>query len=293
MNQTLLQACAIQCRLADDEATNLARLEHWTQAAAAQGAQLVVPPELFAGPYFPQQEREESFALAASCEASAAVRWCRRLAERLQIVIPASFFERDGVHTYNSVAMIDADGSVLGVTRKSHIPTGPGYQEKYYFRPGNTGFRAWSTRYGRIGVGICWDQWFPEAARALVLDGAQVLVYPTAIGSEPAEPELDTCEPWRRVMIGHAVANATPVIAANRVGDEAAMTFYGSSFLADHRGDLVAELDRQQEGFVLAAFNLDAARRYRDAFGFFRDRRPDLYRRLCTPAAPATLDDED
>ena len=193
------------------------------------------------------------------------------------VVIPVSFFERAGQSFYNSVAVVDADGRVLGVYRKSHIPAGPGYEEKFYFRPGDTGFRVWETKFGCIGVGICWDQWFPECARAMTLLGAEVLLYPTAIGSEPHEPELDTRDPWQRVMIGHAVANIIPVVAANRVGTEDGQTFYGSSFIADHRGDKVAELGRTESGVIVHSFDREDLRRMRAAWGFFRDRRPELY----------------
>jgi N-carbamoylputrescine amidase len=199
------------------------------------------------------------------------------LAKALKVAIPASIFERDGQHFYNSLAMIDADGAVLGVYRKSHIPDGPGYEEKFYFRPGNTGFKVWPTRFGTLGVGICWDQWFPEAARAMMLMGADTLFYPTAIGSEPDNPGLDTKDLWQRAMIGHAVSNVAPVVAANRVGTEHGQTFYGCSFIANHRGDKVAELGRADEGVIHAAFDLDEVKRNRAAFGFFRDRRPELY----------------
>ena len=192
-----------------------------------------------------------------------------------------SIFERDGPHYYNSLVMVDADGAPLGVYRKSHIPDGPGYQEKYYFRPGDTGFRVWPTRHGRIGAGICWDQWFPEAARAMTLAGAEVLLYPTAIGSEPHDASLDTRDPWRRVMQGHAVANIIPVVAANRIGFEpgpgGGQSFYGSSFIADHRGDLVESLGRDEEGVLTHRFDLDFLHAHRAAWGFFRDRRTDLY----------------
>jgi N-carbamoylputrescine amidase len=181
--------------------------------------------------------------------------------------------------------MLDADGSALGVYRKSHIPDGPGYQEKYYFRPGDTGFRVWDTRFGRVGVGICWDQWYPESARAMMLQGAEVLMYPTAIGSEPHDKELDTAEPWRRAMIGHAVSNVVPVVGANRTGfedvTEVGQTFYGSSFVCDHRGDLMEALGRDDEGVVAATFDLDYLHTHRAAWGFFRDRRTDLYGALC------------
>jgi N-carbamoylputrescine amidase len=206
----------------------------------------------------------------------------RHVAAELGVVIPVSFFERAGHAYYNSVAMIDADGAILGIYRKSHIPDGPGYEEKFYFRPGDSGFRVWPTRFGTIGVGICWDQWFPESARAMMLLGAEVLLYPTAIGSEPHEPDLDTRDPWQRAMIGHAVSNLVPVVAANRVGDEHGQIFYGSSFVADARGDKRAELNRSEEGAILATFDLDTLAKTRAAWGFFRDRRPDLYGVLST-----------
>ena len=188
-----------------------------------------------------------------------------------------SFFERDGQHYYNAIAIVDADGSLLGRYRKSHIPDGPGYEEKFYFRPGADGFKVWKTRFGTIGVGICWDQWFPEAARAMALLDAEVLLYPTAIGSEPEEPDFDSKDPWQRAMIGHAVSNVVPVVAANRIGDEGGQVFYGSSFIANQRGDKVAELGRTEEGILTASFDLAEVRRNRASFGFFRDRRPELY----------------
>jgi N-carbamoylputrescine amidase len=209
---------------------------------------------------------------------------------RAGVVIPISIFEREGPHYFNSVVMADADGSLLGLYRKSHIPDGPGYQEKYYFRPGDTGFKVWDTRFGRLGVGICWDQWYPEAARAMALMGAEALFYPTAIGSEPHDPTLNTTLPWQRAMQGHAVANVIPVIGANRIGFEpwenypnGGQQFYGSSFIADHRGDLVSELGRDDEGLVAASFDLDFLRTHRAAWGFFRDRRSDLYSALAGP----------
>jgi N-carbamoylputrescine amidase len=234
------------------------------------------------GPYFCREERSENFAEARAVDEDEAVARMRVVAHELQIVIPVSFFERAGQAYYNSVAVIEADGSLLGVYRKSHIPDGPGYEEKFYFRPGDTGFRAWSTRFGTIGIGICWDQWFPEAARAMMLLGAEVLLYPTAIGSEPHEPDLDTRDPWQRAMIGHAVSNVVPVVAANRVGEEGGQRFYGSSFIADHRGDKVAELGREDEGVVVAQLDRGALARTRASWGFFRDRRPDLYAVLTT-----------
>jgi N-carbamoylputrescine amidase len=202
------------------------------------------------------------------------------LAAELKIYIPCSFFERDGPHYYNSLAMIDDAGAVMGVYRKSHIPDGPGYTEKFYFRPGNTGFKVWDTPYGKLGVGICWDQWYPETARALMLMGADVLLFPTAIGDEPAAEELDTSRLWRRAMVGHAVSNVVPVIASNRIGTEANATFYGHSFIADERGDLVGDFGATDSGVLIAEFDLDKIRKHRATFGFFRDRRPDLYGRL-------------
>ena len=207
------------------------------------------------------------------------------VAKELGVVIPVSIFEKEGPHYFNSMVMLDADGEALGVYRKSHIPDGPGYQEKYYFRPGDTGFKVWSTRFGRIGVGICWDQWYPEAARAMALQGADILMYPTAIGSEPHDATLDTAVPWQRAMQGHAVSNAMPVIASNRIGHEAlteaGQSFYGHSFIADHRGDLVESLTGE-EGVLVHTFDLDFLDRYRAAWGFFRDRRPELYGALAT-----------
>ena len=192
-------------------------------------------------------------------------------------MIPVSIYEKDGPAYYNSLVMLDADGTALGIYRKSHIPDGPGYQEKFYFRPGDTGFRVWDTQKGRIGVGICWDQWFPEAARAMTLMGADVLLYPTAIGAEPQDSALDTAGRWRRAMLGHAVSNVIPVCAANRMGDEDGQVFYGTSFIADQSGEVVTDLGRTEEGVIHATFDLDVVDRDRAAWGFFRDRRPDLY----------------
>ena len=251
--------------------------------AASEGARLVVLQELFENLYFPQLEREELFALAHPVDDHPFVARFAALAAELSVVLPISFFERANQAHYNSLAMIDADGSVLGVYRKSHIPDGPGYEEKFYFVPGDTGFRAWRTQVGTIGVGICWDQWFPEAARAMTLLGADLLLYPTAIGSEPAETGgLDTRDMWRRAMIGHAVANSVYVAASNRVGSEGEATFYGSSFVADPSGEVIAEAGREGDDIVHAHVDLAYARRFRAGFGFFRDRRPDLYRSLLT-----------
>ena len=256
---------------------NIARVEGYVAEAARQGAQVVLPPELLQGPYFCVEEKERHFDSAFPAATHPVVTRLSAAAKSLKVAIPASIFERDGQHFYNSLAMIDADGAVLGVYRKSHIPDGPGYEEKFYFRPGNTGFKAWATRFGTVGVGICWDQWFPECARAMMLLGAEVLFYPTAIGSEPDNPGLDTKDLWQRAMISHAVSNVVTVVAANRIGTESGQTFYGSSFIANHRGDKVAELGRADSGVIVSAIDIDEVRRNRAAFGFFRDRRPDLY----------------
>jgi N-carbamoylputrescine amidase len=272
-----LTVAAIQCPLGGPRDANLARVERHVRAAAAQGARVILPPELFEGPYFCREERADAFAEARALEDDEAVACMREVARELGVAIPVSFFERAGQAYYNSCAVIDADGSVLGVYRKSHIPDGPGYEEKFYFRPGDSGFRVWRTRHAALGVGICWDQWFPESARAMMLLGAEVLLFPTAIGSEPHDPDLDTRDPWQRAMVGHAVSNVVPVVAANRTGVEEGQSFYGSSFIADGRGDKVAELGRADEGVILATFDLDAIARARASWGFFRDRRPELY----------------
>jgi N-carbamoylputrescine amidase len=273
---------AIQCPLGGGRSENLARVEGHVRNAAARGAHIILPPELFEGPYFCREENGEWFGEARAIDDDEAVRRMRDVARELGVVVPVSFFERAGPAYYNTVATIDADGTILGVYRKSHIPDGPGYEEKFYFRPGDTGFRAWRTRHATIGVGICWDQWFPESARAMMLLGAEILFYPTAIGSEPHEPALDTRDPWQRAMIGHAVSNVVPVVAANRIGDEGGQSFYGSSFIADARGDKRAELGRVDEGVILATFDLEALARTRASWGFFRDRRPELYDVLTT-----------
>ena len=276
-----LTVAALQLALnAPDEADNIAAVAALVEQAAARGAQIVLPPELFAGPYFCAEEDEARFALARTLAESPSVRAMQRLAKALNIAIPASFFERDGPHYYNSLAMIGTDGEVLGLYRKSHIPDGPGYEEKYYFRPGNTGFKVWDVCGTRIGVGVCWDQWYPECARAMALMGAEALFYPTAIGSEPYDADFDTSRIWRRAMLGHSASNCLPVIAANRIGAEHGQAFYGHSFIADQWGDFLAEYGAQETGALVATLDLDAARRHRAGMGFFRDRRPDLYRRL-------------
>jgi N-carbamoylputrescine amidase len=280
MTRTITVA-ALQTAYSEDMTANIAKTADLIRQAAGQGAQAILPPELFQGHYFCVSQEERWFATAYPWREHPAVAALAPLAGELGVVIPISIFEREGPHYYNSVVMADADGSLLGVYRKSHIPDGPGYQEKYYFRPGDTGFKVWDTRFGRLGVGICWDQWYPETARAMALQGAEVLFYPTAIGSEPHDSSLDTRDPWRRVMQGHAVANVIPVVAANRIGFETGpsggQNFYGSSFIADHRGDLVSSFGRTDEGVLTATFDLDFLHTHRAAWGFFRDRRTDLY----------------
>jgi N-carbamoylputrescine amidase len=274
-----LKVAAIQTSYGPDIAANIAKTERFIRDAAARGAQVILPSELFQGPYFCTTQEEKWFTTACEAKTHPCVVALSPLAKELGVVIPVSIFERDGPNYYNSVVIIDADGKQLGVYRKSHIPDGPGYQEKYYFRPGDSGFKAWDTAHGRIGIGICWDQWFPEAARAMALMGAEVLFYPTAIGSEPHDASLDTRDPWRRAMQGHAVSNVIPVVASNRIGAEASgQKFYGSSFIADHRGDLVASFEREDEGVLVHRFDLDFLDRHRAAWGFFRDRRVEFYR---------------
>jgi N-carbamoylputrescine amidase len=238
------------------------------------------PPELFEGPYFCRTEDEGLFAGARPTGKHPAVLAMQALAGELGVAIPTSFFEADGPHHYNSLAMIGPDGKVRGVYRKSHIPDGPGYEEKFYFRPGNTGFKVWKDAPVTLGVGVCWDQWYPETARAMMLMGAEILFYPTAIGSEPHDPSLDTSRLWRRAMIGHAVSNVVPIVAANRIGTEDGQYFYGHSFICDERGDMLAEFGAEETGVLVATIDVDRVKRHRAAFGFFRDRRPELYGRL-------------
>ncbi len=278
-----MNVAVIQCALGGDRPTNVAKVLALVAQAAAQGAQVVLPPELFSGLYFCREERPEFFDWAYPIADHPDLPMFQEAALTHRIFLPVSLFERDGPHYYNSVVAIAPTGDVLGVYRKSHIPDGPGYEEKFYFRPGNTGFRVWATPWGRVGVGICWDQWFPEAARAMVLQGADVLLYPTAIGTEPAEPDLQTCGMWQRVMVGHAVANIVPVAAANRIGTEGDQTFYGHSFICDRYGEMLAQFGAAEEGILLAEFDPERVRQERAAFGFFRDRRPDLYGGLVEP----------
>ncbi|HCM27306.1 MAG: N-carbamoylputrescine amidase [Treponema sp. GWB1_62_6] len=272
---------AVQFSCTADRGANLAKAEAFVRRAAAAGANIVLLQELFETPYFCQKEKPEFFDLATEAAANPAILRFREVARELGVVLPISFFEKSGPARYNSVAVIDADGEVLGIYRKSHIPDGPGYEEKYYFNPGDLGAKVWKTRYGTIGVGICWDQWFPELARAMVLKGAELLFYPTAIGSEPQDSSIDSMEHWRTVQRGHAGANLVPVIVCNRVGtekiDDSSITFYGSSFIADGRGALVQSADRGSETILVHSFDLDGLETTRSAWGIFRDRRPDVY----------------
>jgi N-carbamoylputrescine amidase len=270
-----------------DLPANADRAEALVRQAAASGAQVVLIQELFATPYFCIEQHPRYFDLAQPLDGHPLVARFADLARELGVVLPVSLFERAGPAFFNSVAMIDADGRLRGVYRKSHIPQGPGYEEKYYFSPGDTGFRVWDTAFGRIGVGICWDQWFPEAARAMALMGAEMLLYPTAIGSEPPAPGHDSQPHWEMVMRGHAAANILPVVAANRIGTEMApegreVTFYGSSFIADHTGQLLAKAGREGEAVLVHRFDLQAIAALRASWGLFRDRRTELYGRLGT-----------
>jgi N-carbamoylputrescine amidase len=280
-------AAATQVACSWDLPANLDRAEGLVRKAAAQGGQVVLLQELFAAPYFCIEQHPRYFELAKPLDGHPLVARFADLARELGVVLPVSFFEKAGPAFFNSVAMVDADGKVLGLYRKSHIPQGPGYEEKFYFSPGDTGFKVWDTAFGRIGVGICWDQWFPECARAMALMGAEMLLYPTAIGSEPPSPGYDSQPHWELTMRGHGAANILPVVASNRIGTEVApegreVTFYGSSFIADHTGQLMAKAGRAEEGVIAHQFDLGAIAALRASWGLFRDRRVDLYGRVGT-----------
>jgi N-carbamoylputrescine amidase len=276
-----LTVAALQLPLgSSDEAENIVAVSMLVEEAAALGAQVILPPELFSGPYFCREEDEALFALARPTAEHPSVRAMQALAAKLKVAIPTSFFERDGPHYYNTMAMIGPDGAIMGTYRKSHIPDGPGYEEKYYFRPGNDGFKVWDLFGHKVGVGICWDQWYPECARVMALMGAELLLYPTAIGSEPYDTDLDTSRMWRRAMVGHAVSNCMPVLAANRIGSEDGQSFYGHSFICDEWGDLIAEYGAGETGVLIAKLDLTRAAKHRAGMGFFRDRRPQLYGRI-------------
>ena len=278
-----VKVCATQMSCSWDIENNIQKACQLVRAAAKEGAQVILLQELFKTPYFCQKEKYEYFKLAEEKNSSSFIKTFSELAKELSVVLPISFFEKCGNVFYNSLVMIDADGTVLETYRKTHIPTGECYEEKFYFTPGDTGFKVWQTRYGKIGVGICWDQWFPEVARCLALMGAELILYPTAIGSEPVL-DKDSCRHWQNVMCGHAAANIIPVVASNRVGTEtedgSSMTFYGSSFIADSSGVKVKELNRVEEGFIIHEFDLELEREKRYSWGVFRDRRPEMYKAI-------------
>jgi len=283
---TAITVAALQLALnSPDEAANIAAVAALVEEAAARGAQLILPPELFSGEYSCREEDEALFALARPTTEHPSVIAMQALAAKLKVTIPTSFFERDGHHYYNTLAMIGPDGQIMGTYRKSDIPDGPGYEEKYYFRPGNDGFKVWDVAGEggaavKVGVGICWDQWYPECARVMALLGAELLMYPTAIGSEPYDADLDTSRMWRRAMIGHAVSNCMPVVASNRIGTEGGQRFYGHSFISDEWGDFVADYGAGESGVLIARLDLARAATHRAGMGFFRDRRPQLYGRI-------------
>lgn len=286
MSEVVLAATQMTCSWNIEE--NVSKAEKLIREAAKQGAQIVLIQELFETPYFPIDQDTRHLKLARPFEGHPTINRMAKLARELSVVLPVSFFEQANRVFFNSLAIIDADGSPRGIYRKTHIPNAIGYQEKSYFSPGDTGFGVWKTRYGKIGVGICWDQWFPETARCLALNGAEILLFPTAIGSEPGDTQIDSRDHWQRVMQGHAGANLMPLVASNRIGSEKgdhhAMTFYGSAFIADHTGAKVAEANRTDETIITAAFDLEEIRDYREAWGVFRDRRPTSYGALMTMA---------
>ncbi|XXJ20424.1 N-carbamoylputrescine amidase [Desulfovibrio caledoniensis] len=285
MTKTTLAVTQMACT--DDLAANVDRAESLVREAAAQGGRIILLQELFEGPYFCKKQKFEYFSLAheARLDDPLLARFSD-LARELGVVLPVSFFERAGKAYYNSMAMMDADGKMLGLYRKTHIPQGPGYEEKYYFNPGDTGFKVWETAFGKVGVGICWDQWYPECARSMALMDADVLMYPTAIGSEPTMQDWDSMPHWRRTQQGHAAANILPVCASNRIGtetdDDVTMTFYGSSFITDPMGELMADADRTTQGVFTAEVDFDEIRNFRTGWGFYRDRRPRHYHALLT-----------
>ncbi|EGQ8165452.1 N-carbamoylputrescine amidase [Vibrio parahaemolyticus] len=277
----VVKFAALQLTKSWDLEDNLAKAKNAIREAAQNGANVILPQELFAAPYFCKKQEAKYFELAEETANSHLIQEMSALAKELGVVIPVSYFEKAGNTFFNSLVMIDADGTVLDNYRKSHIPDGPGYSEKYYFSPGDTGFKVWQTKFGKFGAGICWDQWFPELARSLALHGAEAIFYPTAIGSEPQDPTLDSRDHWQRTMQGHSAANLVPVIASNRVGievdDGIETTFYGSSFITDHTGAKIAEAPREGETIIYAEIDLAATAKARHAWGLFRDRRPDLY----------------
>ncbi|MCK0469955.1 N-carbamoylputrescine amidase [Halalkalibacter sp. APA_J-10(15)] len=282
MRKVIVAATQMSCTQHIQE--NIKKAERLVREAASQGAQIILLQELFETLYFCQKEKVNYYQLATTVEQNLAIRHFQKVAKELKVVLPISFFERKNNARYNSLAVIDADGSLLGIYRKSHIPDGPGYEEKFYFNPGDTGFKVWETAYGKIGVGICWDQWFPEAARSMVLMGAELLFYPTAIGSEPYDSSIDSKEHWQMCMRGHAACNLVPIIASNRIGveqeEDSSITFYGSSFIAGPQGEKLNEANRTDESILVEEFDLDQLDLLRAEWGLFRDRRPELYKVL-------------
>lgn len=284
MRKVVVAATQMSCSWDIEE--NIRKSERLVREASQKGANIVLLQELFETPYFCQKEELEYYGYANELERNMAVNHFKPIAKELKVVLPISFYERKNNARYNSVAVIDADGEVLGVYRKTHIPDGPGYEEKFYFNPGNTGFKVWDTQFAKIGVGICWDQWFPETARCMALMGAELLLYPTAIGSEPEEPDVDSKEHWQICMQGHAAANIMPVVASNRIGPEtvgdSTINFYGSSFITNHKGEKIAEANRTSETVIASEFDLDEIEKYRTSWGIYRDRRPDMYKPIMT-----------
>ena len=280
----IVNVAATQMECTWDQSENLSKAEKLIHEAAERGANIILLQELFSTPYFCPEQKDKYFALANEVSEHPYLKKFSDLAKKLKVVLPISFFERDKNSYFNSVMIIDADGTYKGIYRKSHIPQGPGYQEKFYFSPGNTGFKVWETTYGCIGIGICWDQWFPECARSMALMGADLIFYPTAIGSEPQDPNLNSLKHWQRTMQGHAAANMTPIIASNRIGKEIAdkteMNFYGHSFISDETGEIKCECNDESEGIILHSFNIDEIRISRASWGLFRDRRPELYDKI-------------
>ena len=282
MREVTVAATQMACSNETDK--NVSNAEKLVRQAASEGAQIILIQELFESQYFCMDQKEELFELSKPFDNHPTIKKFSELAKELNVVLPVSFFEKANRAHYNSVAIVDADGSILGKYRKSHIPDGPGYQEKFYFNPGDTGFKVWNTKYAKIGVGICWDQWFPEAARSMVLSGAELLLYPTAIGGEPEDDGFDSSDMWQRAMIGHSASNQIPVIASNRIGTEKGIDienyFYGRSFVTNHVGDKIAEGSRDKEEVLTAKINLSEAETLRNVWGVFRDRRPELYKGL-------------
>ncbi|MEK8210931.1 N-carbamoylputrescine amidase [Paenibacillus sp. FSL L8-0463] len=279
-----VKVAATQMSCSGDIDENIRKADSLVREAAAQGTQIILLQELFETPYFCQKEKSDYYVYATELEQNKAVNHFKAVAKELQVVLPISFYEKKNYARYNSLAVIDADGTVLGKYRKSHIPDGPGYEEKFYFNPGDTGFKVWNTRYAKIGVGVCWDQWYPEAARVMSLMGAEILFYPTAIGSEPQDGSIDSKDHWQACMLGHAAANLIPVVASNRIGEEidedSSINFYGSSFIAGPQGNKIVEAGRDEQTVLVSEFDLDALEVGRIEWGIFRDRRPELYRMI-------------